>query len=196
VPPGDGGGNAVTGFDGADGGCCLTDFGVGGCGLAPGNCAPGVIPAEGAVGVEYFVAGVCAGGVVGFVLSPAAGEGTAGATAAEGIVGEGFAAVVCDGDVLRLVRPAGEGINGLDGAGASAAEGVVAAGVCAGAVAALAAPAGADDDVPGDIAPDGNVGVTALAAGACDGAGDEVLGVVAAEGAVGIAGLPLGDGSG
>jgi hypothetical protein len=186
----------VTGFDGADGGCCLRGFGVDDCGLPPGNCVPGVTAAEGVVGVEDFVAGVCAGGVVGFVLSPAAGEGTAGATAAEGIVGEGFAAVVCDGDVLRLVRPAGEGINGLDGAGASAAEGVVAAGVCAGAVAALAPPAGADDDVPGDIAPDGNVGVTALAAGACDGAGDGVLGVVAAEGAVGIAGLPLGDGSG
>jgi hypothetical protein len=195
VPPGDGGGNAVTGFDGADGGCCLTGFGVGDCGLPPGNCVPGVIAAEGAVGVEYFVAGVCAGGVVGFVLSPAAGEGTAGATAAEGIVGEGFAAVVCDGDVLRLVRPAGEGVNDLDGPGASAAEGVVAPGVCAGGVAALASPAGVDD-VPGDLVPDGNVGVTAFAAGACDGAGNGLLGMVAVEGAVGLAGLPLGDGSG
>jgi hypothetical protein len=154
-----------------------------------------VTAAEGVVGVENFVAGVCAGGVVGFVPSPAAGEGTAGATAAEGIVGDGFAAGVCDGDVLRLVRSAGEGVNGLDGPGATAAEGVVAPGVCAGGVAALASPAGADDG-PGDLVPDGKVGVTALAAGACDGAGDGVLGVVAAEGAVGVAGLPLGDGSG
>lgn len=183
----------MTGFDGADGGCCLRGFGVDDCGLPPGNCVPGVTAAEGVVGVEGFVAGVCAGAVV---LSPAAAEGTAGVTAAEGIVGDGFAAGVCDGDVLRLVRPAGEGVNGLDGPGASAAEGVVAPGVWAGAVAALAAPAGADDDVPGDVAPDGNVGVTGLAAGACDGADDGVLGVVAAEGAVGVAGLPLGDGSG
>ena len=173
----------MTGFDGADGGCCLRGFGVDDCGLPPGNCVPGVTAAEGVVGVEGFVAGVCAGAVV---LSPTAAEGTAGVTAAEGIVGDGFAAGVCDGDVLRLVRPAGEGVNGVDGPGATAAEGVVAPSVCAGGVAALAAPA----------APDGNVGVTALAAGACDGAGDGVVGVVAAEGAVGVAGLPLGDGSG
>src|SRR4029453_13565157 len=146
-------------------------------------------------------AGTCGCGVTGLL----AGNCVPGVTAAEGVVGaEGFAAGVCGGDVLRLARPSGAGV---DVAGAIAAEGVVgvAAGVCAGDVAGLALPAGAGDGVAGVIAADGDDGVAGLAAGPCDGAvaglalpgaGVDVPGVIAAGGVVGVAGVVVGDGRG
>ena len=122
--------------------------------------------------------------------APGTDDGTAGVTAADGVVGDSLAAGVCDGDVLRLARPAGAGVD------------VAGAIVCAGDVAGLALPAGAGDGVAGVIAADGVVG---FAAGPCDGAvaglalpgaGVDVPGVIAAEGVVGVAGVLVGDGRG
>lgn len=91
-PPGTaGGGNAVTGFEEADGAGCVTGFSVGTC-LPPGDCVLGVIAAEGVVGGEGFAAGICDGGVAGLVLSAGAGDGTAGVAAVADVDGKGFAA--------------------------------------------------------------------------------------------------------
>jgi hypothetical protein len=144
---------------------------------------PGVIAAEGVVGVEGFAAGV--------------DDGAAGVIAAEGVVVDGLAAGVCDGGVLRLARSPAAGV---DVPGVTAAEGVVgvAAGVCEGA--GLALPAGAG--VPGVIAADGDDGAPGFAAGPCNGvvaglalpgAADGVPGVIAAEGVAGVTGVPVAD---
>jgi hypothetical protein len=172
---------ALIGFDGVDGSGCVADFGAGTCGLACGDCRPGVIAVEGVAGVEGFAADVGCGGVIGLALSPGAADGTTEPTAAEGTAVDGFAAGICDGDVLRLVCRAGVGV---DVPAVIAAEGV-GAGVCEEVVPGLAPPAGVDDGVAGAVAVDGDVGATAFAAGACDGVDDGLLGAIAADGVVG-----------
>ena len=173
----------MAGFDGADGAGCVSGFAVGTCDLLVGGSVPGVIAAEG-VGLGF---------VAGLALCRTAAGGASGATAAEGVDADGFAAGNFGGGVLRFVPLEGDG---ADVPGVTAAEGVVALGVCAAGVPGLAPPTGADDDGPGDVAAEGDVGATDFVAGTCDGAVDGVLGDVAAEGAVGVAGLPVGDGSG
>jgi hypothetical protein len=119
--------------------------------------------------------------------------------AAEGVVGvTGFAAGVCDGGGLRLARSPAPGV---DIAGVTAADGVVAAGVREADVAGVALPAG----VPGTVAADGDDGVPGFAAGPCNGAvaglalpgfAGGVAGVIAAEGVVGVTDVPVADGRG
>jgi hypothetical protein len=132
---------------------------VGVAGLFAGDCVPGVIAAEGVVGVTGFAAGV-GGGVAGLALPPGAADGAAGVIAAEGVGIDDLAAGVCDGGVLRLARSPAAGV---DVAGVTAAEGVVAAGEAD--VAGVVLPA----VVPGTAAADDD-GVPGFAAGPCNGA--------------------------
>jgi hypothetical protein len=197
---GGGEGGAVTGLAGVGSDDGVAGFPAGTCvgvaGLFAGDCVPGVIAAEGVVGTEGFALGGSGSGVAGFVLSPGTGDGATGVTAAEGADGDCFAAGVCDGGVLRLSRPAGDGV---DVPGTIAAEGVVAVGVPG-----LAPPPGADDGVVSVVA-DGDVCVAGVDGDACEGAGagfvlpgagDGVLGAIAADGVLGVVGAPVADGRG